>query len=51
MEATRETAKNDYIDIMNFYRGKINDLLGKKIDFTISFEGQKNERDKIVKVK
>ena len=35
---TKEAAKNDYLDIINYYRERINDLLNKKIDFTISFD-------------
>jgi len=35
---TKEAAKNDYLDIINYYKDKINDLLNKKIDFTISFD-------------
>ena len=37
MVNTREAAKNDYLDIINYYREKVNDVLSKKIDFTISF--------------
>ncbi len=35
---TKEAAKNDYLDIINYYKDKINDLLNKKVDFTISFD-------------
>ena len=38
MVNTRQAAKNDYLDIMNYYREKVNDVLSKKIDFTLSFE-------------
>jgi hypothetical protein len=37
MVNTREAAKNNYLDVMNYYKNKINDILNKKIDFTISF--------------
>lgn len=47
---TKEAAKNDYLDIMNYYRDRINDLLNKKIDFTISFEDSR-PLDKPTKVK
>jgi hypothetical protein len=47
---TKEAAKNDFLDIMNYYRDRINDLLNKKIDFTISFEGNRSP-EKNVKVK
>jgi hypothetical protein len=38
MVNTRETAKNDYLDIMNYYRDKISELLSKKVDLSVSFE-------------
>jgi len=38
MANTKEAAKNDFLDVINYYKEKINDLLNKKVDFTITFE-------------
>lgn len=35
---TKEAAKNDFLDIINYYKDKISDLLNKKVDFTITFD-------------
>jgi len=50
MVNTREAAKNNYLDVMNFYKDKINDILNKKIDFTISFEDERSQRENNRKV-
>jgi hypothetical protein len=39
---TKEAAKNDFLDIINYYKDRINELLNKKIDFSISFEGDRS---------
>lgn len=44
MVNTREAAKNDYLDIINYYRDKIGDLLNKKVDFSISFEAEHSQK-------
>ena len=46
---TKEAAKNDFLDIINYYKERINELLNKKIDFTISFDSQPSP-DKNLKV-
>jgi hypothetical protein len=38
MTNTKEAAKNDYLDIVNYYREKLTEVLNKKVDFSISFE-------------
>jgi hypothetical protein len=38
MTNTKEAAKNDFLDVINYYKEKINDLLNKKVDFTITFD-------------
>jgi hypothetical protein len=43
MVNTREAAKNDYLDIINYYKDKITDVLNKKVDFTISFENESSK--------
>lgn len=35
---TKEAAKNDFLDIINYYKERINEVLNKKIDFSITFE-------------
>lgn len=47
---TKEAAKNDFLDIINYYKERINELLNKKIDFTISFDATPSP-DKSFKVK
>jgi hypothetical protein len=37
MVNTREAAKNDYLDIINYYKDRMTEVLSKKIDFTVSF--------------
>lgn len=36
---TKEEAKNNYLDIINYYKEKVTDLLNKKVEFSLSFEG------------
>ena len=38
MVNTKKKKKNQYLDIINYYRTRINELLNKKVDFTISFD-------------
>jgi hypothetical protein len=47
---TKEAAKNDFLDIINYYKERINELLSKKIDFTISFDANPSP-EKNLKVK
>lgn len=44
MTNTKEAAKNDYLDVINYYRDRINELLNKKIDFTVSFDDRTPQR-------
>lgn len=43
---TKEAAKNEYLDIINYYKQKINELLNKKVDFTISFDSSPSKKEK-----
>lgn len=47
MVNTREAAKNNYLDIINYYKDKITEVLSKKVDFTISFEEENNPKSSL----
>ena len=49
MTNTKEAAKNDYLDIVNYYREKLTEVLNKKVDFSISFE-EPSSQQKSIKV-
>ena len=46
---TKEAAKNNFLEVVNYYRDRINDLLNKKIDFSISFDDSQAPKDQRAK--